>query len=76
MSCYVRHLEQILVSAGIETTKENRKNIDVYLKEKFDLPVNASSCPDVWKLYVKPILNDDEQKSELIAELKILFHKK
>jgi len=47
MSCYTRHLTDVLAAAGVENTKENRKKIDHYLKDKYNLPQHVSSCPDV-----------------------------
>lgn len=73
MSCYTRHIEDVIAAAGVENTKGNRKKIDCYLKEKYELPQHVSSCPDVWKSHIKPILADDKKRKELIADLKKLF---
>ena len=73
MSCYLRHMSDIIAEAGIENTKENRKKIDCYLKEKYNLPQHVSSCPDVWKFYIKPLINDEKSKTELITEIRRLF---
>lgn len=75
MSCYTRHLGDVLAAAGVENTKDNRKKIDCYLKDKYKLPQHASSCPDVWKSHVKPMLANDKQKMELIVEINKLFNK-
>jgi hypothetical protein len=47
MSCYLRHLDDVIAGAGIELTKENRKAVDRAIRRivgKADC-----GCPEVWK---------------------------
>lgn len=69
MSCYTRHLSDIMAAAGVENSKENRKKIDLYLKDKYKLPNHMSSCPEVWKEHVKPMMADENGRLELIEEI-------
>lgn len=76
MNCYVRHMGEVLAAVGIDDNKENRKKLDLYFKTKYNLPQYASSCPEVCKIYLKPMLANEKQKNELIGELnRMVFHK-
>lgn len=66
MSCYLKHMEEIISEAGIELTKENRKAVDHAIRRavgKLD-----SNCPDVWK-EIKTLIADDKRQ-EIIDRLK------
>jgi len=73
VSCYTRHLSEIMAAAGVENSKENRKKIDLYLKAKFKMPNHMSSCPEVWKEHVKPMIAEENDRLELIEEMSRLF---
>lgn len=47
MSCYTRHLSDILKSVGIKNTKENRKVLDKKIREI--MGKEKADCPDVWR---------------------------
>jgi hypothetical protein len=47
MSCYVRHLEDLLVECGLENTKVNRKLLDEAIKKT--LGACDLHCPEVWE---------------------------
>ena len=47
MSCYLKHMEEIISEAGIELTKENRKSVDHAIRRAVGKP--DSNCPEVWK---------------------------
>lgn len=76
MSCYVRHMSEFLAAAGIDDNKENRKKLDLYLQTKYNLPQFASSCPEVCKIYLIPMLANEKQKTELISEVNRIFFSK
>jgi hypothetical protein len=66
MSCYLRHLGDVIDEAGIELTKENRKSVDHAIRRvvgKADC-----NCPEVWK-EVKSWLSAG-RREELIEGLK------
>ena len=76
MNCYAKYMGEVLDVAGIDDTNENRKKLDLYLKTKYNLPQFASSCPEVCKIYLKPLLSNAKQKSELIGDLNNIFYSK
>ncbi|MCX6003549.1 MAG: hypothetical protein NTX46_03875 [Chloroflexi bacterium] len=60
MSCYFRHLKDILTEAGIEVTPQNRKQID----QAFHRIVGTEreegcQCPATWKKLKQEWLTDD-----------------
>ena len=58
MSCYLRHLDEVLGRAGIEVTKENRRQIDEAVHKMAG--VEGRDCPRAWK-EVKRMLAEDEE---------------
>jgi hypothetical protein len=69
MSCYLRHLDDVVAAAGVKLGPENRKDVDRTIKELLGLTV----CPDVWK-EVKNRLAVDEHG--FIADLHEAFVRK
>lgn len=57
MTCYFRHLEEILKKAGIEATPENRSEIDRVIHDV--VGVKYKNCPVVWR-QIKTWLVQDE----------------
>lgn len=47
MSCYFRHLKEVMAEAGIEVTPANRKEVDRVLHEIAG--VDYKDCPGAWK---------------------------
>ena len=69
MTCYLRHLEQIFKRAGIEVTRENRKEIDKAIHKV--VRVKYGNCPAAWTKVKKRIAEDEDRfaaavKKELI----------
>ncbi|MBM3699709.1 MAG: hypothetical protein FJW68_02170 [Actinobacteria bacterium] len=62
-------MEQILKTAGIEVTKENKKDIDRAIHKITG--INYKDCPDAWKK-VKEIIKTGtaEEKESFILKLK------
>ena len=69
MSCYFRHMEQTLKAAGIEVTRENKKDIDRAIHKIAG--TDYKNCSDVWKK-VKEIIKEgtEEEKEKFILKLK------
>ena len=65
MSCYLRHLGDVIAEAGIELSKENRKTVDNTIRRIVG-KANCN-CPEVWK-EVKVWLAEGKRQ-ELIDEL-------
>ncbi len=66
MSCYLRHLKDILGEAGIDVTPANRKEIDRAIHQIAG--TSYKDCPATWK-WLKQRLADDEQRQQLISRL-------
>ena len=69
MTCYFRHLHEVFAKAGIDVTKENRKELDIIIHKI--MHVEYKNCPATWK-EVKRKLAEDEAGfvSKLKAEWK------
>ena len=67
MSCYLRHLGQLLEEAGIQVTPDNKKGIDQALHHI--VGVSYKDCPATWKA-LKQLLNDDQRRQEIIEKLR------
>ena len=68
MSCYLRHMKDILEEAGIEITGENKKDIDQAIHGLVD--VEYKNCPSAWKEVKEHIKKDEETKKKFIKDLK------
>ena len=69
MSCYLRHLEEVLREAGVKlpTDRAARKRLDNYIADL--VGDEARHCPTTWKL-VKARLADAEARQELVDGLR------
>lgn len=56
MSCYFRHLKDILEEVGIEVTPANRKQIDQAIHQIAG--ITYKNCPDTWRKLKQEILAD------------------
>ncbi len=68
MSCYFRHMKEILEEAGVEVTKENKKDIDRVIHGLVE--VGYKNCSPAWKAIKEQIKIDDETKNSFIKTLK------
>ena len=68
MSCYFRHMKDVLDEAGIEVTKENKKEIDRIIHGLVD--VTYKNCSPTWKAVKDHIKKDDKARSRFIQKLK------
>ena len=67
MSCYFRHMKEILEEAGVEVTKENKKDIDRIIHGLVD--VEYKNCSPTWKAVKEQIKIDDKTKNHFIKML-------
>jgi len=69
MSCYFRHMEDIFGLAGIDITKDNKKDIDRAIHKIVE--IDYKNCSDAWKK-IKEIIkgNDEDKKAELISRIR------
>lgn len=68
MTCYFRHLTVVFEKAGIEVTRENRKELGRIMQDI----VGEADCPAVWK-QIKKRLSEDQEG--FIAQLKTAWQK-
>ncbi len=73
MSCYFRHMPDVLREAGIEVTPENKKEVDRLIHTL--VGADYKNCPAAWKA-VKEKKADEALRAELVKELKRGFSKK
>ena len=67
MSCYFRHLKDILAEAGIEVTPGNKKQIDSAIHDI--VAVAYKDCPATWKKLKREIINDEQKRRDFIQKL-------
>ena len=68
MSCYFRHMKDIFEEAGIEVTKENKKEVDRIIHGLVE--VEYKNCSPTWKAVKEQILADDKARGQFIERLK------
>lgn len=71
MSCYFRHMKDVLEEAGVEVTKENKKEIDGVLHKMVD--VEYKNCSPAWKAIKEQIKGDPKTRARFIEGLKQKF---
>ncbi len=69
MSCYLRHMKDILDEAGIAITPANRKQIDQAVHQA--VGVAYKNCPVTWKKIKEDIKDDDDKRRALIEQLQV-----
>jgi molecular chaperone GrpE (heat shock protein) len=65
LTCYFRHLEQTFKRAGIEVTRENKREIDKVIHNVVE--TRYKNFPHAWKEVKKRIAEDEDG---FIAEIK------
>jgi len=68
MTCYTRHLKEVFEKAGIEFTKENKRQADKYFKQW----LGKTTCSETWK-ELKTRLRDPANKEEIVKNLQAAF---
>jgi len=68
MSCYFRHMKNILDEAGIEVTPSNKKDIDQALHRI--VGVSYKDCSSTWKRLKQELAGDEQRQRELVQKLK------
>ena len=67
MSCYFRHIKDILDEAGIEVTSSNKKQIDQAIHQI--VGVAYKDCPATWKRLKQQIMGDEQKRRDLTRKL-------
>jgi len=68
MSCYFRHMKDILIEAGIDVTGDNKKEIDRAIHRL--VAVEYKNCSPTWKAVKEQIKGDDAARKQFIEKLK------
>lgn len=58
LTCYFRHLQEVFQKAGIEVTKENKREIDRVIHRI--VGVEYKNCPAAWREVKKRLAEDKE----------------
>ena len=68
MSCYFRHMKDVLDEVGVEITAENKKEIDRILHKT--VGVEYKNCSPAWKKIKEEILSDEKARERFVRRLK------
>jgi len=68
MSCYLRHMKDVLDEAGIVVTPANRKQVDQTVHQA--VGVAYKDCPTTWKKVKQDITGDENKRRALIEQIK------
>ncbi|MBT3362208.1 MAG: hypothetical protein HN929_02440 [Chloroflexi bacterium] len=68
MSCYFRHMKDVLSEAGIEVTPQNKKQIDQAFHRMAN--VDYENCSPTWKKLKADFISDPSKKQAMIIKLK------
>lgn len=71
MSCYLRHIKDIVDEAGIVITPENKKQIDQAIHKA--VGVAYKNCPATWKRIKEDIKGDAEKRQALVKQLQAVL---
>jgi predicted Fe-Mo cluster-binding NifX family protein len=67
MSCYFRHIKDILEEAGIEVNSANKKKIDQAIHQL--MGVDYKDCSATWKRLKQEIMIDEQKRQDFIKKL-------
>ena len=68
ISCYFRHLKDILAEAGIEVTPGNREQIDQIVHQL--VGVTYKGCSEVWKRLKQQLAGGERRRLDFISRLR------
>ncbi|MFC1823560.1 hypothetical protein ACFL9T_12690 [Thermodesulfobacteriota bacterium] len=68
MSCYFRHMKDVLEEAGVEVTKDNKKEIDRIIHRLVE--VEYKNCSPTWKSVKEHIKGDEKTRNLFVKSLK------
>ena len=69
MSCYFRHMKDVLEEVGVEITPANKKEIDEILHGIVD--VQYKNCSPAWKKIKEMIKGDPAERELFVKKLKV-----
>lgn len=68
MSCYLRHLKELLAEAGVEVTADNRERVDRAFHELTG--VKHKDCSATWRKLKRELAADAGGRKRLAQRLK------
>ncbi len=68
MSCYLRHMTDIIDEAGIVISRENRKHVDQAIHQI--VGVTYKNCPAAWRKIKEAITSDEQKRRAFIDQLR------
>jgi hypothetical protein len=68
MSCYLRHMKGLLDEAGIEVTKDNKREIDRIVHDF--VGVEYKDCSPAWRRVKEDVLADPGRRASLVNKIK------
>ena len=68
MSCYFRHMKDVLEEAGIEISPENKKQVDALIHQLVN--VQYKDCSPTWQKVKEEIKTDPAKRTQFINNLK------
>ena len=71
MSCYLRHIKDILDEAGVVITPVNRKQVDQTIHQA--VGVAYKNCSAIWERVKEEIKGDEEKRHALIKQLQTVM---
>ena len=71
MSCYFRHMKEVLEEVGVEITADNRKEIDRILHGVVN--VQYKNCSPVWKKIKEIVMGDPVERERFVQKLKAVL---
>ena len=67
MSCYFRHISDILSEAGIQVTPSNKKQIDQAIHSI--VKVEYKDCSTTWKKLKQEMIGDELKRRDFVERL-------
>ena len=68
MSCYFRHMKDVLSELGVAVTPENKKDLDAAVHKA--VGVDYKNCSPAWKAVKEKIRTDEKTRAAFIKKLK------
>ena len=69
MSCYLRHIKDIIDEAGIVITPANRRQVDQAIHQA--VGVAYRSCPATWKKIKEDVKGNEGKRRVLVRQLQM-----
>lgn len=66
MTCYFRHLQEIFKKAGIEVTKDNKREVDKIIHTI--VGIEYKNCPATWREVKNRLVENDEEFIKRLRE--------